>query len=518
MPLGAIAGSLLASPLADRLGRRPLMLIASTLSIAFVTVSYISDLADGPKNIDTRRAVFLLGKTGAGFGNGMLLVGVETWFSEVIPTKGPLRGAAMALFPVMTLVGQLLGAVVVQVALGAVPGSGDAGVDIEPTQYRACLAAQWPVAVAVLVVSFLMPESWVWLLGKGRIEAARRQWAKLQKSEEAPREAGISKWMLWQRRTSVSGAQQGSSLKDQTATLPSRPSAVTFEDIRLALEHEKHSNPHAAGRHSFYDLFRGSDRRRTLIVCLAMLVPIFFGLPLFATAGYFLQTIGMPAATSVIFIIIGVVLGLVSNVAAFWTLARFGRRRLLLSTLSVAAVGWLSVGIAGFFGGSDRPATVWYVAITLMAVLLVLGLGAWPASFAVGAETSSLVLRARTQGFAGATTNLATGAVSLALPYVYNPDQGNLGARVGLIFAVLCAIAVAAVWFLVPEMKNRSQRELDEMFELGLAARKFEHWRRPPQGHRITPPATANGAERMHQSDGLADDQRAQEHERLTQA
>jgi hypothetical protein len=112
----------------------------------------------------------------------------------------------------------------------------------------------------------------------------------------------------------------------------------------------------------------------------------------------------------------------------------------------------------------------------MMVILFCVGMGAWPASFAVAAETSSLRLRARTQGVTGCVSNLVAGAVSIILPYLFNPDSGNLGGRVGFVFAALSGIGAILTWKLVPEMKDRMDAEIDEMFSLNLPAKHFEHW------------------------------------------
>ena len=210
---------------------------------------------------------------------------------------------------------------------------------------------------------------------------------------------------------------------------------------------------------------------------------MFFGLPLFSTASYFLQTISMSASRSIMFILIGVILGLVSNISSFWTLTAFGRRTLLLVSLSIATILWLTIGIAGCFTGDART---WYVALGMMATLITVGLGAWPASHVVAAETSSLRLRARAQGIGGVASNVANGIFSIFLPYIYNPDQGNLGARVGFVFSAFCAISVLFTWQYIPELKDRTNSEIDRMFEERLPTRDFKKWSENTPRH-ITP-------------------------------
>jgi hypothetical protein len=53
----------------------------------------------------------------------------------------------------------------------------------------------------------------------------------------------------------------------------------------------------------------------------------------------------------------------------------------------------------------------------------------------------------------------------------------NWGPRYGFIWAPSCAIAATWVFFFLPEVKNRTLEEIDEMFEAKLPARKFSSYK-----------------------------------------
>jgi hypothetical protein len=231
-----------------------------------------------------------------------------TYVSETLPPC--LRGPGLALWPLTILLGALIASIVVATSQ-AIPGAGS---------YRTCFAAQWPFVALVLAVAIFAPESPAWLVRTGRTERARKAFARLDSSpSEAEREAAFAELQA----------------------------VLDFERKQAAVEEV-----------SYGQCFRGVDRRRSLIVVFTAVVPELFGLPLLSTASYFMQTIGMDTNVSLIFIIIGVVLGIVSNVLAFWILTAVGRRPLLITGLSIASVLWLSVAIAGFFSTS---ASIWYV-------------------------------------------------------------------------------------------------------------------------------------------------------------
>lgn len=113
----------------------------------------------------------------------------------------------------------------------------------------------------------------------------------------------------------------------------------------------------------------------------------------------------------------------------------------------------------------------------MMIITIVCGVGVWPASFAIAAETSSLQLRAKTQGIGWFISAFGTTVSGLVLPYVFNPDEGNLRGKTGFTYAASCLLGAAASWYLIPEMKGRSVAEIDRMFEEKVPAREFKRWR-----------------------------------------
>jgi MFS family permease len=243
-----------------------------------------------------------------------------------------------------------------------------------------------------------------------------------------------------------------------------------IDKILTNIEHEEQS-----ATASFAECFQKNNIRRTLIVLFANSLPAVFGLQLLAKASYFLQLVNMKPSISIIFLILGIVLGLIANCVSVWLMARVGRRPLVIVTLLISAALWLSMGIANCF--KVTPAVTWWTAASMMITIVVAGVGVWPASFAIAAETSSLQLRARTQGLGWCVGALTSAVAGLVLPYVFNPDEGNLRGKTGFTYVASCLVGAAAAWWLVPEMKGRSVAEIDRMFELGLPARQFKGWR-----------------------------------------
>jgi hypothetical protein len=204
-----------------------------------------------------------------------------------------------------------------------------------------------------------------------------------------------------------------------------------------------------------------------------------------------MQIIGQTASNSILFLIVGIVVGLAANIFSPWRVAYFRRRTLMLVTFGAASACWISVGIPGSFSGEP---VVWYVSshtslfpshllilirfttAMLMFIIFACGTGAWPVASIVAAETSSLRLRGKTLGLSWIVNGLSARVFSIAIPYLYNPDAGNLGGKTGYLFAGLSLTGTIITWFIVPEMKGCNAAEIDEMFEQGLPAREFRHW------------------------------------------
>ncbi|KAJ5960718.1 uncharacterized protein N7479_007868 [Penicillium vulpinum] len=414
--IGLMFGSILGGYYQDRGGRRITLAIGSFLSTIAVAICYISDL---PDDLETRRGVFFAGKLFQGMCIGILLCVTQTYMSEVLPVL--LRGPVIAFYPIFTLLGQLVGSIVVYTSLK------HTGAE----SYRLCFASQWPFSAIPFVLAAFLPESPAWLLRKGRTDDALKEQKRLDTNHV-----------------------------NSEAVIDELQASMAAEELESAT-------------HTYADCFRGVNLRRTLIVAFANIIPQLFGLQLLANSSYFMQIVGMSSANSLVFLILGIGLGLIANFISLWALNAFGRRFLILLTLGIVMVLWFAVGIAGIFKGT---VTIWYTAVSMMLITMISGLGSWPASFVVAAETSSLQLRAKTQGIGWFSAGLGTAVFAIILPYIYNADQGNLKAKTGFVMAGLAAVAVVVVWLAVPEMKGRTPMEIDHMFSLRLQTRAFKGW------------------------------------------
>ncbi|EGX93814.1 sugar transporter, putative [Cordyceps militaris CM01] len=414
-PGGMMIGSLFVGYFQDWSGRKASFFVSSILAAVAVAVCFCSQY---PHEIGHRRGTFLAGKGVQGIALGMMMTTCQTYLSEIAPPK--LRGPLLAFFPIFTLVGQLIGALVIY------------GLVSSPNGYAIAFATQWIFAAIALAVSFIIPESPIYLIRKGQIEKARAA----------------------QRRLAGEGSD------------PDRILAILERDI----EHETRQTPATMAA-----CFSKIQRRRTMVVLFTSVLPQAFGLTLLSQASYFGQVVGIEAKISLVLLIAGVLTGCIANIISMWSMSRFGHRTLSLTGLVVCGFLWLSMGIAGSI--AHNMAVAWFCSAVLILVTAFGGLTVWPASYTIGSEVSTLHLRAKAQGAGWLFSSAFSAGFGLGLPYIYNPDAGNLRAMVGYIFAAFCFISLMVTWLYVPEMKGRTASEIDRMFDLGLKTREFKHWR-----------------------------------------
>lgn len=414
-PGGMMFGSLFAGYFQDWYGRKSSFAVSSVLAMAAVAVCFCSQY---PDTIGHRRGTFLAGKGLQGLALGMIMTTCQTYMSEIVPPK--LRGPLLAFFPIFTLVGQLIGALVIY------------GLVDSDNGYSIAFATQWIFAVLAFAVSFFIPESPIYLVRKGDMDAARKAQHRLAGRNVDPEH--------------------------------------TLSIIHRDIEHERRQT-----EANFAACFAKPQLRRTVIVLFTSVLPQMFGLTLLSQASYFGQVVGIKASVSLALLIAGVIVGLIANLVSMWSIGRFGHRRLTLVGLTGCAILWLGMGIAGSV--AHNMAVAWYCSATLILVTALAGLTVWPATYAIGSEVSALHLRAKAQGVGWLFSSAFTAGFGLGLPYIYNPDAGNLRAMVGYVFAGFCLVSVVATWLWVPEMKGRTPSEIDRMFELKLKSREFKTWR-----------------------------------------
>lgn len=226
---------------------------------------------------------------------------------------------------------------------------------------------------------------------------------------------------------------------------------------------------------TYLECFRKSNLRRTIISIGPLCIQSLCGITFVASYGtYYMQLAGYSTPASFRLQIVQQVISLVGNVMSWYLVDRVGRRSLTFWGLVVLTV------ILMLTGGLAVAATAGAIKGTVALILLY----CWWYNVTIGAtaytiltEVSTSRLRVKTVAIGLAAQNLLNMMWSFVLPYLFNPDKANLGAKLAFIFGGLAILSLVFLWFCLPETAGRTYEELDEMFVKGVAARDFKGYK-----------------------------------------
>ena len=172
--LGCAVGAFIAGRLADRIGRRGVMLIAAVLFL-------VSAIGAGAANTS---AVFIFARFLGGIGVGAASVLSPVYISEVTPAS--IRGRMSSLQQIMIITG-LTGAFVANYALAHWAGGSQAALWFGLPAWRWMFWMQVIPAAIYFVALLFIPESPRFLVIKGRVAEARKVLTRLFGPGEAER-------------------------------------------------------------------------------------------------------------------------------------------------------------------------------------------------------------------------------------------------------------------------------------------------------------------------------------------
>ena len=156
-----------------------------------------------------------------------------------------------------------------------------------------------------------------------------------------------------------------------------------------------------------------------------------------------------------------------------WILTTYlGRRTIYLWGSGINMAFLIAVGIAGSFASSNASSLASASLGLIVSVLFCLGPA--PASWVIIGETPSIRLRPLTTGVGRASYYAVNIPCIFLSSYMLNVDEANLGAKCGYVWAGTAFVCLALAYIFLPEMKNRSYREIDILFNRHVPARKWK--------------------------------------------
>lgn len=238
--------------------------------------------------------------------------------------------------------------------------------------------------------------------------------------------------------------------------------------IELTLEQVRHETDGV----TYLECLRKSNLRRTIISVMPLSIQALSGIAF--VAGYFtyyLQLAGYSTSESYKIQIAQPVLSIVGNIMAAASVDYVGRRNLVFYGLFILTVFLLITG--GLGTGKTQPeikGTVAFILIYSWWYNVSIG----STGFSLLCEVSTSRLRVKTIALGYCLQSSINIMWQFVLPYMFNPNEANLGARIAFIFGGLCLLCLVYLFYYQPETSGRSYEELDEMFAKGVPARSFK--------------------------------------------
>lgn len=148
---------------------------------------------------------------------------------------------------------------------------------------------------------------------------------------------------------------------------------------------------------------------------------------------------------------------------------RIGRRPLLLFSNAGCCIVWLAMTVAAAqysmsIPGPDLPGTNHAAGVAALSFIFIFGavysIGFTPIQALYPVEVLSFEMRAKGMAFSG----FATAAAGLLNQFAWPVAMDKIGWRVYVIFTIWCGIQTTVIYFFIPETRNRTLEELDEIF------------------------------------------------------
>ncbi|CAF3430383.1 hypothetical protein SNK03_006687 [Fusarium graminearum] len=365
---------------------------------------------------------FLMSKLILGFALGFFLTLAPLATSEISPVV--LRGIATAGVNLGIAIGQL-------VSNGVIKAFGER---TDHWAWRGAFATQGIFIVLLAVGLPFAPETPWYLVRKGKIDEARKSIISLYGSEV-----------------------------DVDAKLATIQDTIAEEQAM------------SAEAPSWAQCFKGTNLVRTTTSMGVFICQHFVGIIfVLGYSTYFFQLAGLQTSRSFDLGVGVTACGVLGNICSWFVVNSFGRRKIFLSGMGALTVLLFLIGIMDVV---PTGAAKWVQAACTVIYAYVYFATVGAMAFAVLGETASLALKAKTMALATATQSVMGVAMNFAIPYMVNPDQGNLKGKVGFIFGGLGLIGFIWSWVYVPELKGRRYDEIDHMFHNKVSPRKMGEYK-----------------------------------------
>ncbi|TVY83858.1 Maltose permease MAL61 [Lachnellula suecica] len=412
--VGEIIGLFINGFVSERFGYRYTVMTCLTLIIGFTAIFFTA------KNVIDLQVAEIL----CGIPWGVFQTLTITYASEVCPVA--LRGYLTTYVNFCWGLGQVIGIGVIKSMLPRT----------DQWAYRIPYALQWMWPVPLLVGIALAPESPWWLVRKGRVEEAKKSLLRL---------------------TSLN--KETNFNADDTIAMMVHTTALEEKITKGA---------------SYLDCFKGTDLRRTEIVCMVWAIQNLSGNSFSGYSTYFLEQAGLETSKAYDFALgqYGINMAGVFGAWFLMTLG-IGRRSLYLYGLCGLCSMLFILGFLGLVPEAHRQQSSLATGSIMLVWAACYQLTVGTVCYSLVAELSTRRLQIKTVVLGRNLYNIVGIICSVLTPYMLNPGYWDWGNYAGFFWAGICFLCIIYTYFRLPEPAGRSFAELDLMFERGVSARKF---------------------------------------------
>jgi MFS transporter, SP family, general alpha glucoside:H+ symporter len=409
--VGSMFGVLISGYITDLYGHKRIMQASLIAITGFIFITFFAPNA----------TVLLVGEILCGLPWGAFATVAPAYAAEVCPVV--LRGYLTAYINLCWVIGQLLASGVLR---GFVNRTDEWG-------YRIPFALQWMWPVPLFIVVTFAPESPWSLVRRG----------KLQEAEISVRRLASKSEQIDEKRT------------------------VAFMVHTTELERKVSEGT------TYFDLFKGSDGRRTEIACMVFLSSTMCAGNVLSYANQFFETAGFSATNAFNLGVGQNAIGFVGTVLSWFAITYFGRRALYLSGFIMLGTVFFILGCISF---SKTQGALWTQAAMIFVAQFIFEFNICPLCWMLISEISSTRLRAKTISLSRDVYQVWAILNAVVYPFIMNPTADNWKGKVGFLQTGYCALCALWTFFRLPEIKGRTYGELDFMFQKGVPTREFKNY------------------------------------------
>ena len=227
---------------------------------------------------------------------------------------------------------------------------------------------------------------------------------------------------------------------------------------------------------SYADCFKGPERRRTEIACVAFAGQVLSGSTFAYNSTYFFEQVGLATKTTYKLNTGGTGLALLGTLVSWFALMPyFGRRTIYLSGMFVMSATLFVIGFLNIKRDSSSSIGMTQAVLCLVWTF-VFQLSVGQLGWALPAEMGSTRLRQKTICLARNSYYIVSVISNVIQPYFMNPTQLDLKGYTGFIWGSTALLTGIWAWYRLPETKGRTFEDLDMLFAKKVRARDFKSY------------------------------------------